>query len=277
MKKFWIFILILISISLVQGQDSLSPSQGTDVNVTVDGDFPLITILNPQAITYSNFTPLLINFTIFDHTLDKIWYSLDNGLTNTTILGLFNLELAEGDYTIIIYANDSFSRTNSSQVDFSINNSIPVCGNAICDASESCSSCSVDCGSCSTPPNGGGGGGGGGLFCSPLWNCLPWSDEERKCGTRICEDIFNCGDDSTKPEEILECPLRGVAPQEPYCGDNICNAEENEITCESDCLIKPPIKTIILLIILIIITLFIIIYLREKNQKKKKKEEKRSL
>jgi hypothetical protein len=36
------------------------------------------------------------------------------------------------------------------------------CGNGNCDSGESCSSCSADCGSCTSPPSSGGGGGGGG-------------------------------------------------------------------------------------------------------------------
>lgn len=43
--------------------------------------------------------------------------------------------------------------------------SVPVCGNNVCEASESCSVCSNDCGVCST---GGGGGGGGGTLSSSI-------------------------------------------------------------------------------------------------------------
>jgi len=38
----------------------------------------------------------------------------------------------------------------------------PFCGDSICNSGEDCSSCSIDCGSCISPPGGGGGGGGGG-------------------------------------------------------------------------------------------------------------------
>ncbi|NIA18328.1 MAG: hypothetical protein GWO79_00380 [Actinobacteria bacterium] len=45
----------------------------------------------------------------------------------------------------------------------------PVCGDGTCDGNESCSSCSSDCGTCTTtpPPNNGGGGGGGGGTSTP--------------------------------------------------------------------------------------------------------------
>lgn len=39
-----------------------------------------------------------------------------------------------------------------------------VCGDSVCDASESCSSCKTDCGSCPTTAAGAGGGAGGGGF-----------------------------------------------------------------------------------------------------------------
>ena len=41
----------------------------------------------------------------------------------------------------------------------------PSCGDGSCNGSETCSSCSADCGAC--PSSGGGGGGGGGVIVSP--------------------------------------------------------------------------------------------------------------
>lgn len=43
--------------------------------------------------------------------------------------------------------------------------SSPSCGDSVCNGSETCSSCSTDCGAC--PGGGGGGGGGGGIPATP--------------------------------------------------------------------------------------------------------------
>lgn len=279
MKKIWLFVLILFSITLVSSLDALSPSQGTDVDITIDGDFPLITILNPQPTTYSNFTPLLVDFTVDDLTLDKIWYTLDNGTTNITITIPFNLELAEDNYTIIIYANDSFSRTNSSQVNFNINNSIPFCGNSICDGGESCSSCSSDCGTCPAPPSGGGGGSSGSdRTCQSTWYCDEWSNNNQNCGFRECLDINKCYINLGKPEENIMCPSQGTANNKDYCGNNICGTNEDFSTCENDCPLKETENnniwfiTITIGIIIIIFILIIMLFLLKRRKKKIKKK-----
>lgn len=160
MKRAIILFFVLILFGVVSAQDGdLSPS---DVGVSVDNDAPLISILSPQGITYNNATPTLFNFSVFDLTLDSVWYSFDDGGTNTSYLGEFYLEMAEGNYNLTAYANDSLNRITSSLVTFVVNNSVVVCGNSFCDASESCSTCAIDCGVCPGPPGGGGDGGGGG-------------------------------------------------------------------------------------------------------------------
>lgn len=64
-----------------------------------------------------------------------------------------------GTVTYKIFANNSLGTANTTIGTFSVNN---CCGNGVCDGSDSCSSCSADCGACSTPASSGGGGGGGG-------------------------------------------------------------------------------------------------------------------
>jgi len=94
----------------------------------------------------------------------------------------------------------------------------PYCGDAICNGDETCSSCSGDCGSCSTGGNTGGGGGGGGggstrkqvvaIPCSEGWICDEWSpaecpeDETQK---RICVDVNKCGTYDRKPTTTRSC------------------------------------------------------------------------
>ncbi|MBR9700158.1 S8 family serine peptidase [Candidatus Woesearchaeota archaeon] len=63
------------------------------------------------------------------------------------------------------YANNSYYRiTNLSYT--GLKEQATYCGDAVCNGAESCSTCSTDCGACSSTPSSssGGGGGGGGSF-----------------------------------------------------------------------------------------------------------------
>lgn len=100
------------------------------------------------------------------------------------------------------------------------------CGNGVCGDTESCSSCSADCGAC--PNNGGGGnsggggsgGGGGGSNnnlvdlggiggCVELWTCGEFGDCISGLKTRECYDIHSCGTDVKKPEFTQGCDVLG--------------------------------------------------------------------
>lgn len=167
MKKIILFLTILFLISL-SNADYLSPSEKTSVSILVDNTPPIITIITPKNITYSNTTQLLINYTILDPSLDTAWYSLNNE-NNLTITSPFYLTLAEGDYILRISANDSANRVSHTEVLFSINNSAEYCGNSICSSSENCNLCSNDCGVCqsgSSPSSGSSGSSGGGSSSS---------------------------------------------------------------------------------------------------------------
>ena len=186
-KKVGILLSMFFLINLV----SAAVSEESNVTVTLDADAPVITIIKPKSIAYNNATPLLVNFSVYDFSLDKVWYSLNNG-ANFTITGPFYLELAEGSYLLKLYANDSLGRVNFSEVLFSINNSVGYCGDGAidprpeseekCDGTnlngQSCSSvlggsytgtlictssCNFDTTGCAiTSPSGGGNDGGGG-------------------------------------------------------------------------------------------------------------------
>ncbi|MFH1585845.1 MAG: hypothetical protein ABIB79_03695 [archaeon] len=160
-----ILICLLLGFSLLFvfiNRTSLAPSEQTDVSVNVDALPPIINIITPQEINYNNATPTFINYTIQDLSHDSTWYSLNEG-PNIAITGYFYLNLAEGNYNLKVYANDSFGRINFSEVQFTVNNSLPYCGNDYCDLTEDCSSCPEDCGNCPpTPPSSSGGGSGGG-------------------------------------------------------------------------------------------------------------------
>ncbi|MBI2630571.1 hypothetical protein HYW76_05725 [Candidatus Pacearchaeota archaeon] len=73
-------------------------------------------------------------------------------------LNITNLTI--GFYNVSSIYRGNINYTSSTET-FWINVSIaPYCGDSVCSADETCSTCSADCGSCSSPPGGGGGGGG---------------------------------------------------------------------------------------------------------------------
>ncbi len=115
MKRLIIFLLL---ISLASAQQSLSPSERTGVFILVDNDYPIINIISPLTTTYQS-SQILVNYTIIEHSLDSVWYSL-NDEKNISISSHFYLSLNEGNYALKIYANDSFGRVNFSEVQFNV-------------------------------------------------------------------------------------------------------------------------------------------------------------
>lgn len=137
-------IIILLFGILVHGGSLLSPS---DVSVSIDTNPPDILIISPEKLNYNNSTPISVNYSVFDLSHDSTWYSL-NGGQNISIYDNFSLDLPEGKYNLVICANDSFSRFNCSEINFTINNSLSFCGDGFCNNDENCFSCPEDCGSC---------------------------------------------------------------------------------------------------------------------------------
>ena len=102
--------------------DNITGSVGSQDNYPIweDGDnlFPSITILEPTP--YQLFETVAPDFTveITDRNLDKMWYTLDNGLNNyfftlneSISQAAWNLE-SNGTVTIIFYANDTVGHTS---------------------------------------------------------------------------------------------------------------------------------------------------------------------
>ncbi len=232
--KLKILILIFISfIAISTSQESLSPSEKSDIVVAVDGEYPIIIILNPENISYNNATPILLNYTIMEISLDSIWYSLNNQ-QNITISAPIYLSLPEGDYFLRLYANDSFNRVNFSEIQFNVNNSIPSCGDAICDIEESCSNCPIDCGQCPSQDKGSSGG-------------------------------------ASASSEIPE--IKKINETQPLSGENISYDEEKKSNISSGKIpeiIKINYQTLFYLIISIIILIIVIFIIIHKPKKKEK-------
>lgn len=102
------------------------------------------------------------------------------------------------------------------------------CGDGVCGSGETCSNCPSDCGGC----------GGGFYVCTPNWTCTDWStcSPEGK-QMRTCTDLNRCGTIKNKPAEIQNCTY--IEPT--YCGDGICQANENCSDCPKDCGACPPV------------------------------------
>lgn len=89
--------------------------------VFVDNTGPQITIAFPQNISYAvNVSEL--NYTVSDiHGVSSCWYSLNNGVTNTTITcgqNATGLTSNENSNTWTVYSNDSLGNINSSSITF---------------------------------------------------------------------------------------------------------------------------------------------------------------
>jgi len=89
-----------------------------------DGPAPIITIENPKSQVYDINTNFNLNFTSFDYGsgLDTCFYSLD-GAANVTLACGTNttVGLADGEHTLIYYANDSVNHLSSTSTTFVIN------------------------------------------------------------------------------------------------------------------------------------------------------------
>jgi len=94
-------------------------SDGNDIG-------PNITILNPISNEVFGENPPIYNITIFDiHGIDKIWYSLDNGINNFTSSVLTDQinqtawsSLTSGQVPLRFYANDTSGLMGTAEINF---------------------------------------------------------------------------------------------------------------------------------------------------------------
>ena len=140
------------------------------------------------------------------------------------------------------------------------------------------------------------GGGGGG--CTPDWQCGPWSDTVKQCGTRTCKDLENCGRarDNSKYPIVKTCPTTPPpgsvcgngecewdesaewCPEDcsdSYCGDGICSVDEDSITCPEDCIPPEPkdyrwlFWIVVIMLILAIIIVAYLLYRKVRDARRK--------
>ena len=96
---------------------------------------PPLTLVHPEAITYSINESLPLNYSVSDAEsgLDTCWYNVHNStdveIANTTIVNClnttFNLPGGDIDYNLTLYVNDSNNNINSSRIEFGIRLTAP--------------------------------------------------------------------------------------------------------------------------------------------------------
>ncbi|MBI3334731.1 right-handed parallel beta-helix repeat-containing protein, partial [Candidatus Pacearchaeota archaeon] len=96
-------------------------------NVTVDLNAPHVLIVFPANQTYTSVISAL-NYSAIDFNLQACWYTLDNGVTNTTLscgTNVTSLNSGDGSATWRVYANDTNGKVNSSTITFFVDSVIP--------------------------------------------------------------------------------------------------------------------------------------------------------
>ena len=94
-------------------------SDGNDIG-------PTITIIGPTFDEVFGYEPPIYNITIFDiHGIDKVWYTLDNGINNYTASALIDQInqiawdlLTSDQVTLKFYANDSSGLMGTAEINF---------------------------------------------------------------------------------------------------------------------------------------------------------------
>jgi hypothetical protein len=107
----------------------------------------------------------------------------------------------------------------------SIDAAVPACGDGTCNGSESCATCTADCGAC--PPACGDG------TCNGSESCATCSAD---CGT--CPSA--CGDGTCNGTETCSSCKADCGTCPPACGDGMCNGSETCSSCKADCGACPP-------------------------------------
>ena len=104
-----------------------------NVSAFLDLTAPEVSIIYPENITY-NINVSSLNYTASDANLQACWYSLNNGVTNTTVAcgtNLTGLTSIEGSNTWNVWANDTSNNVNSSSVTFVKDTIYPIFSNYI--------------------------------------------------------------------------------------------------------------------------------------------------
>jgi len=93
-----------------------------------------------------------------------------------------------GEEYVIFNASDGNRSAVTNNITLTVS-PVPDCGDSVCESGETCTSCSYDCGACSSSSGGGGGGGGGASQNSTDWVCGEWSECLNGKQNQICTHV----------------------------------------------------------------------------------------
>ena len=95
--------------------------------IVQDNTLPVPILTHPENRTYSQ-SNLTLNFTVTDNlAVGSCWYNIDLG-NNITLTNCLNatIDLSDGQYILTLYANDTSSNENSTDVTFIIDTTFPL-------------------------------------------------------------------------------------------------------------------------------------------------------
>ncbi len=194
-------------------------------NLNVGGiDFDSVKIERDYVDINSTLSPELntsakiILFNVSDTLLGDIKILKDGNLCNECSLIVYPNNTVI--FNVTHFTRYSIGAESKSHLTGKVIYQVVGCGDEICNADETCSSCSQDCGSCSTnhPPgggsgnNGGSGGSSGGAAsipkkCIENWSCGNWSECNNETKSRNCVDKNKCNTSVKKPENLVSCSI----------------------------------------------------------------------
>jgi len=121
----WINLSSTIHRLIFYVNDTLGHLNFSVVNFTVDLIAPQIIVYSPEWFVNYSVPDLLVNFTAIDDSLNLTWYW--NGTGNTTTYTPHHwINLTDGNYSFIFYANDSVGHFNYTIVNFTIDAAAPT-------------------------------------------------------------------------------------------------------------------------------------------------------
>jgi len=109
---------------ILGGMDPIGTEISANVTFNIDLTKPVLNVSSPINRTYpANTIPL--QYTAYDDNLDKVSYSI-NGGAEIILDGNTNLNLADGDYSLLVEATDKAGNKVNQMIDFSIDTVKPV-------------------------------------------------------------------------------------------------------------------------------------------------------
>ncbi|MGV8141072.1 MAG: S8 family serine peptidase [Candidatus Woesearchaeota archaeon] len=123
-----------ISVLISTSNSTNETNETLSWNVYVDGQGPLVSIQGPAVATYNN-SRIDINYSVSDTSgVSSCWYSLngtaslggDVNITDMEMVSCLNTSifLGSGQYSLMIYSNDTLGNIGYSQVQFIVNDTI---------------------------------------------------------------------------------------------------------------------------------------------------------